>query len=245
MSGHSHWAGIKHKKGIEDKKRSNIFSKLSRQISVAAKEKGGDPETNLSLRIAIEKSKEFNLPKENIERAIKRGTGELEGEKLEEILFEALGPGGVSIIIEGISDNKNRAMGEIKQILSQNNGKLAGPGAVKWMFERKGLIIADFKSQIEELKDKEKLELKAIESEASDIYWENDILNIYTKPEELELVKKNLEEKKVKVDSAGLEWSAKEMIELSDKEKDSCQKLFEELDELDAVQEIYSNIKLP
>ena len=243
MSGHSHAKTILHKKQITDAKRGQIFSKLSRVISVAAKERGGDQETNSSLRIAVEKAKEFNMPKENIERAIKRGTGELEGEKLEEILFEAFGPGNASIIIEGITDNKNRAFGEIKQILSQNNGKLAGQGAVKWLFERKGLIIADCKSQIEDLKNKEKLELKAIESEASDIYWEDDILNIYTKPEELELVKKNLEEKEVKIDSAGLEWSAKEMIELSDKEKESCQKLFEELDGLDAVQEIYSNIK--
>jgi len=186
MSGHSHWKTVKRGKEAEDKKRGQIFSKLSREISVAAREKGGNPETNPTLRIAIEKAKGFNLPKENIERAIKRGTGELAGEELESVLFEAYGPGGIAIIIEGITDNKNRTLGEIKQILNQNGGKLVGEGGVQWMFERK-----------------------------------------------------------VKAEEPGsLEWIAKQDIEISEKDKESCQKLFEALDENDSVQEIYSNIKL-
>ena len=140
MSGHSHFSSIKHKKEITDKKRGQIFSKLSKEISIAAKERGGNPETNTKLRLVIEKTKEWNLPKENIERAIKRGTGELVGGKLEEVLFEAYGPDGIAIIIEGITDNKNRALSEVKQVLSQNNGKLADTGSVKWLFERKGVI---------------------------------------------------------------------------------------------------------
>lgn len=245
MSGHSHFKSIKYKKGVEDKKRGKIFSKLSRQISIAVREKGGDMEANSSLKMAVEKSKEFNMPKENVERAIKRGTGELEGEKLEEIIFEALGPCGVSIIIEGITDNKNRAMAEIRQILIQNQGKLVGEGAVKWLFERKGCITLRITNSDElRIKDKERLELAAIEAGAEDVSWQDDVLEIYTKPEEIEMAKKNLEQKEIKIDSASLNWQAKEMLELSDKEKESCQKLFEELDELDSVQEIYANIQL-
>ena len=156
MSGHSHFKTIMHKKGVEDAKRGKIFSKLSRLISVAAREGGGDPAANSKLRLAIEQAKNDNMPKDNIERAIKKGTGNLEGAKLEEITFEAYGPGGIAVIIEGITDNKNRTLGEIKQVLSQNNGKLAGGGSVKWLFERKGVIIVDSESQTEELKDKEK-----------------------------------------------------------------------------------------
>ncbi len=243
MSGHSHFKTIMHKKGVEDKKRGQMFSKMARLISVAAKEGGGDPTINAKLRLAIEQAKVINLPKDNIERAIKRGIGELTGKKLEEITFEAYGPEGIAIIIEGITDNKNRALGEIKQILNQNKGKLAGGGSVKWLFERKGCVIVNSKEQIDEFKDKEKLELEVIEAGAEDIYWNNDSLDVYTKPENLEKVKKNLEEKQIKIDSTSLDWVAKEMIEVEEKNKEACQKLFEQLDENDAVQDIYSNLK--
>ncbi len=242
MSGHSHFSSIKHKKEITDKKRGQIFSKLSRLISVAVREGGDDPKTNSKLRLAIEEARSFNLPKDNIERAIKRGTGGLASEKLEKVTFEAYGPGGIAVIIEGITDNKNRTLGEIKQILSQNKGKLAGEGSVKWLFERKGAIIVDSKSQTEELKNKEKLELEVIEAGAEDIYWHNDILDIYTNPENLEKVKKRLEEKRIKIESSSLDWVAKDIVEV--KEKGACQKLFETLDENEAVQNIYSNLKI-
>jgi YebC/PmpR family DNA-binding regulatory protein len=244
MSGHSHWAGIKYKKSLADLKRGQVFSKLAREIEVASREGGGDPELNPKLRMAIEKARSINMPSENIEKAIKRGTGKIEGAKFEPVIFEAYGPGGVAIIIEGITDNKNRALGEIKQILNQNGGKLVSEGAVRWMFERKGAIIVDCKLQIEDLKDREKLEMTAIEAGAEDLYWHNDILDIYTKPEELEKVKKNLEEKKIKIESTSLDWVPKEMVELDEKQKEACQKLFEALDENEAVQEIYSNLKL-
>lgn len=243
MSGHSHAKTILHKKTITDAKRGKIFSKLAREISVAAREKGEDPEINSKLRLVIEKARQWNLPKDNIERAIKRGTGELAGEKLESVLFEAYGPGRIAIIIEGITDNKNRTLGEIKQILNQNNGKLAGSGSVKWMFERKGCI--EVQSMKYEEKKKEELEMAAIEAGAEDVYWHNNILDVYTKPEELEKVKKNLEEKGVQAESTTLDWVAKEQIESDKKNKEACQKLFEALDENEAVQEIYSNIKLP
>jgi len=243
MSGHSHAKTIKHQKNITDQKRGRMFSKMARVISVAVKEGGPSPETNNKLKVAIEQAKQINLPKENIERAIKQATGGGEGTNLEEVIFEAYGPGGIAIIIEGITDNKNRALGEIKQILSQNGGKLVGEGSVRWMFERKGCITIELKSQTLEPK-KEELELIAIEAGAEDIYWHTDILDIYTKPEELEKVKKNLEGKGIPIESASLDWVAKEQIELNEKQKESCQKLFETLDENEAVQEIYSNIKL-
>lgn len=187
MSGHSHAKTIKRVKEAADQKRGQIFSKLARQISITAREKGNNPDTNPALRIVIEKAKKANMPKENIERAIKKGTGELAGENLESLIVEAYGPGGVAIIIEGITDNKNRTLGEIKQILNQKGGKLVGEGGVRWMFERK-----------------------------------------------------------VKQEEPGLlEWVAKQEIEVSEKDKESCQKLFEALDENDSVQGIYSNIKLP
>ena len=241
MSGHSHAKTIKHDKEISDQKRGKLFSKLARMISVAAKEKGGRPETNSALRMAIEKAREINMPQENIERAITRGTGEIEGgAQLEEVIFEAYGPGGIAIIIEGITDNKNRALGEIKQILNQNGGKLVGEGAVKWMFERKGVII-----NIKNLTlSKEDLEMKAIEAGAADIYWHDDALDIYTKIEDLERVKKNLESRGIKIGSTSLDWVPKEEAIADEKIKEACQKLFEALDENDSVQEIYSNLKI-
>ena len=243
MSGHSHWHSIKYQKTVADQKRGKIFSKISREISVAAKEKGDSPESNPSLRIAIEKAKKMNMPKDNIERAIKRGTGELEGASLETVVFEAYGPGGTALIIEGITDNKNRTLSEIKQILSQGNGKLADEGSVKWLFERKGCITVDYSSQYPDSQTREGLELKAIEAGAEDICWHDDFLDIYTTPEDLEKVKINLEEKNIQIERASLDWRAKEEIEVDQKTEESCEKLFESLDENDSVQEIYSNLK--
>ena len=244
MSGHSHFRTIRRAKELSDKQRGQIFSKMARLIWTAVKEGGSNPETNSKLRWAIETARSYNFPKENIENTIKRATGEIPGEKLEEILLEAYGPGGITIIIEGITDNKNRALGEIKQILSQHNGKLVSEGAVKWMFERKGCITINVKSQMSDVKTKENLEMLAIEAGAEDIYWHNDVLDIYTGIEDLERVKKNLEEKRIKIDSTSLDWKPKEVIGLEEKEKESCLKLFEALDESESVQEIYSNLKV-
>jgi YebC/PmpR family DNA-binding regulatory protein len=239
MSGHSHWSSIKHKKGAEDAKRSKVFSKASRVISVAAREKGGDPEANAKLKIAVEQAKSVNMPKENIERAIKRGTGELEGEKLESFAFEALGPSGIAIIIEGITDNKNRTLGDMKQILNEHNGKLANEGSIKWMFDRKGVITINNEQKT---LNKEEVELKAIEAGVEDIRWHEDFVEILTKPEELDQVKKILDEKGVISEASSIGWIAKEEIEVANKE--NLEKLFEALDDNDAVQNIYSNLKI-
>ncbi len=238
MSGHSHFSSIKHKKGITDAKRGKTFSKLAKVISIAAKD-GSDPEKNSKLRQALEEARGFNMPKENIERAIKRGSGEMEGEKLEEIVYEAFGPSGIAVIIEGITDNKNRTLSEIKKTLQKYNGKLAESGSVKWLFERRGLIT------IRTNNNKEDLELKAIELGAEDIdsSQEEDILNIYTAPEKLEEIKEGFEEKNIKVESSLLIWAPKEDIELSEKDMKSCENFFEELNENESVQDIYSNLK--
>lgn len=243
MSGHSHAKTIKHQKGLADAKRSAAFSKSAKELEIAAKE-GGDPIFNSKLRMAIEKARDVNMPAENIERAIKRGTGELEGGKLEEVSFEAYGPGNVAIIIDGITDNKNRTLGEIKQILNQNGGKLVSEGAIRWMFERKGAVIINSKLQILNSKTNEELELLSIEAGADDIYWhDGGMLDVYVKPEYLEKVRKNLEEKGIKAESISLDWVPKENIEADESTRMACQKLFDALDENDAVQEIYSNLR--
>lgn len=237
MSGHSHFKTVKATKDANDAKKGKIFSKLGRVITIMAKEGGKDPLINSKLKTAIDKAKEFNMPKENIERAIKKGVGELAGENLEEISIEGFGPGGIAIIVEGITDNKNRALGEIKGILSQHQGKMAGEGAVKWMFDRRGIITVNCQE-----KSKEELELLAIEAGAEDVNQEDNMLYIYTRPEDLEKIKKEIEDK-LKVDSFILGWVAKEEVTITNKEKESSQKLFEALDENDDVQDIYSNLK--
>ncbi len=241
MAGHSHAKTVRKTKEANAKKRSQIFAKIARLILVAVREGGANPETNPKLRFALETARTYNFPKENIENAIKKAVGGGEKEKLEEVIYEAYGPGGVAIIIEGITDNKNRALTEIKQILNQHQGKLVEGGAIRWMFERKGCITVNWKAQ--NFKNKEELELAAIEAGAEDFYWYNDNLDIYTKVEELEKVKRKLEEKGVIIESAGLDWKPKETVQVSEKEKEACLKLFDALDESDTVQEIYSNLK--
>jgi len=217
---------------------------MARLIWVAVKQGGANPETNPKLRMAIETAKSYNVPKENIERAIKQASGEIEGKTLEEVSFEAYGPGGIALIIEGVTDNKNRSLNELKQVLQKYNGKLVGEGGVKWMFERKGCVTIDQKEQTEELKDKEKLEMLAIEAGAEDILWHDGEMDVYCSVENLNEVKNELAKKGVKIEWLGLDWKPKEMVSLSEKEKEVCLKFFEALDEFDFVQEIYSNLKV-
>lgn len=240
MSGHSHAKTVMATKMANDAKKGKVYSKYGRLITIAVKDGGGsgDPTQNSKLKAVMEQAKGVNMPKENIERAIKKGTGELAGENLEEVSYEGFGPGGIALIINGITDNSNRTLGEIKSILNQNNGKMAGEGAVRWMFERKGIITISGEG-----KTKEELELLAIELGADDIKSEGENLDIYTKPEDFENVKKSLEEKGIKIESSALDFIAKEEVEISEKEKDQSQRLFDALDENDAVNDIYSNLK--
>src|SRR5574343_204506 len=200
MSGHSHAKTVAHTKELAAAKRGAAFSKFGRLITLAAKEGGGDHAKNSKLKAVLEQAKTVNMPKENIERAIKKGTGELAGEALESVSYEGFGPGGIALIIEGITDNPNRTLGEVRTILNQNNGKIAGEGAVKWMFENKGHISIDYSLQAPDFK-KDEMEMTAIDCGADDIKIFDDGADIYTKPEDLEAVKKALEEKNIKIDS--------------------------------------------
>jgi YebC/PmpR family DNA-binding regulatory protein len=237
MSGHSHFHNIKIKKGAEDAKRSKIFSKLSKEISIAAKEGGSDLTFNVKLRSTVEKAKGFNMPADSIEKAIKKGSGELEGCSYEEFLMEAYGPNGTAFIIEGITDNKNRSFGEIKLLVAQKGGKMVNEGAIKWMFEKKGVISIDATG-----KSKDDLELLAIDAGAEDFSSEEDTLYLYTKVEDLDKTKKALEEKGIKIESSNLEWVPKENVDVDDDTKEKCERFFEAIDEHDDVQNIFTNI---
>lgn len=237
MSGHSHFKTIKAQKDLADAKKGKVFSKFARLITIAVKERGPDVITNPQLKTAIERAKQFNMPKDNIERAIKKGTGELVGENLEEISFEGFGPGGFALIIEGITDNKNRALGEIKSILQKHRGKIANEGAVKWMFEQKGCIESKTPN-----KPKDQIELELIELGAEDIEFTNDTITVYTKKEDLEKVKQALEEGGFAVENSFLGWLPKEKISPPENNKEKLEKFFEELDENEAVQNVYSNL---
>lgn len=245
MSGHSHWAGIKHKKGIADAKKGKTFSKFARLITIAAKEKGGDLSINSKLRMAVEKARSFNMPKENIDRAIKKGTGEIAGDALEEFIYEGYGPGGVALMIEGVTDNKNRAISEVKHLLDTHGGKFAQEGSVKWMFERKGKLEINTKNQPSGQKTNEEWELIAIDAGAEDIFWSEDILIINTKIEDLERVKSAIEAQGISVESASSDWVSKTPVEITDEKiLNDIEKLFDALDENDDVQEVYSSLKV-
>jgi YebC/PmpR family DNA-binding regulatory protein len=240
MSGHSHWHSIKFKKGVADAKKSKIFSKLAREISIAARDGGADLTFNPKLRSIVDKAKIANMTSDSIERAIKKGSGELEGFNYEEFVFEAYGPNGTALMIEGITDNKNRSIGEIKLLLSQHSGKMVEEGAIKWMFEKKGVIIINK----ENIKDKEELELLLIESGAENFDWQEEGLVIYTKIEELDKVKNFLNDNKIILESSNLEWVPKENMEINESTKEKSQKLFEVLEDHDDVQNIYTNFNL-
>lgn len=242
MSGHSHAKTVAATKNANDAKKGKIYSKYGRLITIAVKEGGGsgDPATNSKLKTAIEQAKAMNMPKENIDRAIKKGTGELAGEILETVSYEGFGPGGVALIIEGITDNKNRTLGEIKQILNQYGGKMAGEGAVRWMFEQKGIVeIGDEQKTI----NKENFEMTAIEAGADDIIFQGSQIEVYTKSEDIEIVKKILEEKGFKASGSNIGLVPKDTVSVDEKTKTQCQNLFDALDENEAVQNIYSNLK--
>lgn len=240
MSGHSKWSQIKRQKGATDVKRSATFSKLSNAIILAAKN-GGDPNNNFSLKMAIEKARADNMPKENIERAIKRGTGEISGSKVEEVLFEGIGIGNIGIIIEALTDNKNRTNSEIRVVLTKFGAKLTGSGAVVYQFDRVGriLLCTDDKS-------KEELELIAIDAGAENFEEQGDVLAIFTKPHDLENVKKYFENQNLKIADTGLTFEPKNLILIED--QDEVKKvinLLEALESLDDVSAVFTNINLP
>ena len=240
MSGHSKWHSIKHKKAATDAKRGKLFTKAIKEITVAARRGGGKPDVNPQLRLAIQKAKQANMPADNIDRAIKKGTGELEGVTYEEIVYEGYGPGGVAIYIEALTDNKNRTTSEVRNIFSKNGGNMAGSGSVSWMFEKKGYF-AISKDTI----DEDKLMALALECGAEDFTTEGDTYEIKTLPQDFEKVKKALEDKSVKVDSAELTMIPKSTIRILDAKVKQILSLVDALEEHDDVQNVYANFDIP
>jgi len=240
MSGHSRWAKLKHFKGALDAKKSAIFTKFGHGITVAARQGGGDPETNFRLRLAIEQARRANLPKENIERAIKRGTGGLGGEEVEEIFYEVIGPSNIAIVVEALTDNKNRTISNLRRILNRYGFSLGQKNSVLWMFERYGILRITNFTRITNLED---LELKLIEAGIEDIKKENGELTIYTKPGDLQKIKEAVERDGTQVDYAGIEWFAKNPIQIDEGTQKKVDALFAELDEDPDINDYYSNIE--
>lgn len=240
MSGHSKWSQIKRQKGAADVKRGAVFSRLTNAIIIAAKN-GGDPNSNFALKMAIEKARSENMPKENIERAIKRGTGEAGDAAIEEVLYEAIGPQNIGILIEAATDNKNRTTSEIKNTLTKFGGKLTGSGAVSYQFNKMGRVIIDMTG-----KDRDEVELVAIDAGAQDFDEHDRDLAIYTKPNELKIVKESLESQGLIVKEAVLSWEPQTVIEISEKEvADKIIELMDALENSESVTNIYSNFDLP
>jgi len=237
MSGHSKWAQIKRKKAVTDAKRSKVSSKLAAVISIAAREKGGDPNMNPSLRMAIDKARSLNMPMDNIERAISRGAGSAEAGGLEEIILEAYGPGGKALLVKAITDNKNRTIAEIKHILNEHDGKMANAGSVKWLFEEKGKIV------LENQKLTDELELKLIEAGAEDIQSDEEQITISTKPENLESTKQKISETGITAAEANLTFVPKNPEKISEANQAAYEKLFESLDDQQDVEEVYTTLE--
>lgn len=241
MSGHSKWATIKRTKAANDAKRGNLFTKLANAITVAAKQGGGDPETNFKLRLAVEKAKEANMPKENITRAIKRGTGELAGEAIEELTYGALLPGQVAVIIKCLSDNKNRTVTEVKTAVTKNGGQMTDLNAVAWQFDQKGVIKIN-KSSLTG-KNQEEIEMAIIDSGADDYEEDGEEITVYTQPDNLKAVQENLNANGLPTATADLEMVAKGKKEVDDETLNKVVKILNALDELDDVNTYYTNLK--
>lgn len=239
MSGHSKWSKIKRKKGSADAARGRLFSKLIKAITIAARHGGGDINTNARLRTAVDEAKSNNMPMDNIERAIKRGTGEIEGQALEEVTYEAYGPGGVAILIEVVTDNRNRATSEIRHVLSRLNGTLGTSGSVAWQFTAQGLITVDAKKY-----DEDTIIAYALEGGASDVKTEDDVYYIITGPENFSKVKEILQTNKIDTLSGEITKAAQNTVPLADKDAEKALKLYEALDNLDDVQHVYANFDI-
>jgi len=238
MSGHSKWSTIKRKKGAADAKKGQLFTKLGREITLAAR-KGGDPQSNFALRLAVDKARAANMPKENIERAIQRGSGELKGEQLDEFIYEGYGPSGTGLLIQVVTDNRNRAVAEIRRIMTRQNGRLAEGGGVAWMFDQKGVITIEAGGR-----DPDELALQAIDLGAEDVKVDNGLVEIYTTPKDLPWVKEALEKRGIKYESAQLAMVPKTLTPVNEEATLKTMRLIEALEELDDVQQVYSNLDI-
>ena len=241
MSGHSHWAGIKHKKAANDAKRGKVWSKIARMIIVAAKAGGGDPSQNLTLRYSIDKGKAANMPKDTIEKAIKKGTGELGVINYEEVLYEGYAPGGIAIMVDGLTDNRNRTGPEIKKIFEKRGGSLGSSGCVNWMFDKKGLITV----KIDAIEEDDLMEL-ALSAGADDMENAGEVYGITCEPAAYDQLKKALEEKEIPIDSAEISMVPQNTVPVG--EVETAKKilaLVEDFEDHDDVQNVYANFDIP
>jgi len=239
MSGHSKWATIKHKKAATDAKRGRVFTRLIREISIAARSGGGDPDTNPRLRTAVATAKNENMPNENIERAILRGTGQLEGEQYEEVMFEGYGPGGVGMLIQVVTTNRNRAVGEMRHVISKNGGNMAEAGAVGWMFHRKGEIVVP-----KEAASEDSLLGIVLDAGGEDLKDDGSSWYIVTPPDALESVREALTKAGIKPTSAELSMVPQNYIKLTGPQAQQMLRLVEALEEHDDVQHVYANFDI-
>jgi YebC/PmpR family DNA-binding regulatory protein len=239
MSGHSKWSTIKRKKGAEDAKRGKIFTRVAREITVAARNGGGDPGTNPALRLAMDKARDANMPKDNIERAIKRGTGELEGGQLEEVFYEGYAPHGVALLVKCLTDNRNRTLAEVRRIFNRSGGNLAEAGAVTWMFDTKGYL-AVARDDL----DPDEIFMMAIDAGAEDIEVSDDFVEVYTLATDLHAVREGLIGGGLTVEDAELSQVPKTLMTLGEKETLQVMNMIENLEELDDVQQVYSNLDI-
>jgi len=242
VSGHSKWSSIKHKKGAADAKRGKLFSKLSRAIIVAAKEGGPDPAGNLALQNAIEKARSYSMPKDNIERAIARGSGaDSDAQAFETVVYEGYGPNGVAILVEALTDNRNRTAADVRAAFAKHDGNLGGSGAVAWLFERRGVILVDA-----DRFDEDDVTLAAAEGGADDVELDGSSFSVTSSAESLSAVRQALEDAGIEVDSAELTMVPKTTVELDDESAaKKTLRLIDALEESDDVQEVYSNFDIP
>jgi YebC/PmpR family DNA-binding regulatory protein len=240
VSGHSKWSSIKHKKAATDAKRGQLFTKLAREVAMAAREGGGDPDMNSRLRLAIQRAKDSNMPNDNIDRAVQRGAGGGGGEALSEITYEGYGPGGTAVLVEAVTDNKNRTVAEVRNVFTRAGGNLAEAGAVAWQFETRGVIAVDAEPQ-----DVDEVQLAAIEAGALDVSADDDVVEVITERETLEAVRRALDGGGIAVERAELAQLPKNVIELDESTAIQALRLLERLDELDDVARVFSNADFP
>jgi YebC/PmpR family DNA-binding regulatory protein len=238
MAGHSKWAGIKHKKAIVDARRGKLFTKLARAITVAAKAGGGDPDGNPALALAIQKAKDASMPKDNIQRAIDKGTGAgADAETYEDVLYEGYGPGGVALLIEALTDNRNRTGSEVRHMLSKHGGNLGEPGSVAYLFDKKGVVVVDAARHAEDDL------MVAVEAGAEDIESDDDVFEILTAPSDLQAVRAALDEAGIAYDSAEVLWRPKTRVEVDEDTVAKLLRLIDVLDDNDDVGEVHANFE--
>jgi YebC/PmpR family DNA-binding regulatory protein len=239
MSGHSKWSTIKHKKAITDARRGKLFTRLAREITVAARMGGGDADINFGLRLATDKARSANMPKDNIERAIKRGTGELKGEDLSEVMYEGYTPNGVAVLVKVLTDNKNRTVADIRRVLTRQGGTMAEAGAVAWQFERKGYIAIAPDGVDEDI-----IFEIAVDAGADDIVFGNDLIEVYADMENFRAVRQALEEAGIHFETAEVSMIPKTTLQLGERETLQVMGIIDALEELDDTQQVYSNLDI-